>query len=92
MKMEMILVEIDSKDKIKGHTDTVIFIPTKKELKDYVDLRVKGPLCADVLHTLGLPNKLGDTIDVEVLLKGEQTNLPGKGENGKKKGRTDSKP
>lgn len=88
MKMKMVLVEIDSKDKIKGHTDTVIFIPVKKELKDYVDLRVKGPLCSDVLHTLGLPNQLKDTIEVEVLLKGKQTNLPGKGENGKKKGHT----
>jgi len=84
MKMEMMLVEISSKDKIAGHTDTVVFIPVRGELKDYVDLRVKGPICADVLHTLGLPNKLEDTIEVEVLLKGEQTNLPGKGENGKK--------
>lgn len=91
MKMEMVLVEIDSKDKIKGHTDTVIFIPVKKELKDYVDLRVKGPLCSDVLHTLGLPSKLKDTIEVEVMVKGAQEELPGKGENGKKKGRTDTK-
>lgn len=90
MKMEMMLVEIDSKDKIKGHTDTVVFIPVKKELKEYVDFRVKGPLCGDVLHTLGLPNMLKDTIEVEVLLKGAQAELPGKGENGKKKGRTDN--
>jgi len=84
MKMEMKLVEVSAKDKIGSHTDTVIFIPVKKELKDYVDLRVKGPICADVLHTLGLPNKLGDTAQVEVLLKGAQTNLSGKGENEKK--------
>ena len=88
MKMEMMLVEINSKDKIAGHTDTVVFIPVKKELKDYVELRVKGPICSDVLHALGLPNKLKDTIEVEVLAKGTQKELPGKGENGKKSGQT----
>lgn len=91
MKMEMKLVKIVATDEIKGHKDTVVFTPVKKELIEYVDLRVKGPICADVLHTLGLPNKLGDTIEVEVLLKGAQTNLPGKGENGKKSGRTADK-
>ena len=91
MKIEMMLVEIASKDKIKGHTDTVTFIPVKKELKEYVDLRVKGPLCRDVLHTLGLPSKLKDTIEVEVLLKGEQNTLPGSDKPGKKSGRAADK-
>jgi len=91
MKMEMKLVKVVSTDEIKGHKDTVVFTPTRKELTDYVDLRVKGPICADVLHTLGLPNKLGDTIEVEVLLKGKQTNLEGKGENGKKVGSESNK-
>ena len=86
MKTKMMLVEIDTKDKLKGTSETYIFTPTIKELKEYVDFRVKGPIAGDVLHTLGLPDKKGDTIVVEVLLKGEQSELPGEGENGKKKG------
>ena len=90
MKTKMMLVEIDTKDKLKGTSETYIFIPTLKELREYVDFRVKGPIAGDVLHTLGLPVKKGDTIVVEVLLKGEQSELPGEGENGKKKGRSAS--
>lgn len=86
MKTKMMLVEIDTKDKLKGKTHTYVFTPTLKELKEYVDFRVKGPIAGDVLHTLGLPDKKGDTIVVEVLLKGEQTELEDEGENGKKKG------
>ena len=91
MKTKMMLVEIDTKDRLKMNTYTYVFTPTLKELKEYVEFRVKGPIARDVLHTLGLPSTKGDTIVVEVLLKGEQTSLDDEAEHGTKSGRAADK-
>lgn len=73
-------------------TDSLTYEPTLKPFNEYVKLVVSGPMVEEIINALGYPGNKGDTMILELTETEAQSELPGKGENGKKKGRTDTKP
>jgi len=84
MKEKFKLVKLAHTLEAKGITDTLTYKPTLKPYDEYVKLTVSGPLVEEITNSLGFPTKLGDVMVFEMTGTEEQTELPGKGENGKK--------
>lgn len=91
MKLKFDLYEITEKEKQASVTRSFEFRPTLKQYREDVVFKVKGANSEQIMDNLKLPNNVGDSVLLEMTKKDEQTELPGKGENGKKKGSGASK-
>jgi len=75
MKLKFRLVEKGHKEKIKGEKDMLVFKPTLKPYDTMVKFQITSDHIEDVVKNLGLPDKLQDTIVLELVKKEEQTEL-----------------
>lgn len=92
MKQKFKLVKTVHTDGEATVTDSITYKPTLKPYDEYVKLVVSGPIVEEVINSIGYPGNKGDTMIMDITKTEEQTALPGKGENGKKSGRKNSKP
>lgn len=88
MKQKFKLVKTVHTNGKAAVTDRLEYEPTLKPYDEYVTLVVSGPMVEEVINALGYPGNKGDSMILELTKTEEQSELPGKGENGKKSGRT----
>ena len=88
MKLKCKLDQIIINEQEKLINTTYLFKPTLEAYQKQVIFKVSGANADVIMENLKLPDGIGDTMILEMTLKEEQTELLGKGENGKKSGRT----
>lgn len=75
MKVMYKLDEIDTKEKDTSFVTSYIYKPVEKHYDGLSNIKVGGENSRALLETLGLPNSVGDTIEIDFSPKQTQEKL-----------------